>query len=154
MSALFLRPVQRAEQAQEIAVVRNSGRQFMTKDKFEISPERQAQWFSHTYLPEHAAGRLHAFVGYDGAEAVAYGLVKVDDAGEYWLTGVVAPQAQGKGYGKELFTFLTDFALYRADHVMLDVLKSNEKAHKLYLHLGYLPVSENGDVIVMRGGVQ
>lgn len=152
--SLFLRPVQRVEQAQEIALIRNSGREFMTKDKDEISPERQAQWFAHTYVGANADGRLFAFVGYDGAEAVAYGLVKQHD-GEFWVTGVIAPQAQGKGYGEELFKFLTDFALHRSTHVMLDVLKSNTKAQKLYAKLGYTEVGSKGDVIVMRklGGV-
>lgn len=152
--SLFLRPVQRVEQAQEIALVRNSGRDFMTKDQAEISPERQAQWFAHTYVQANHEGRLFAFVGYDGAEAVAYGLVK-RDGDDFWLTGVVAPEAQGNGYGRELFKFLTEFALHRAPAAMLDVLKTNTKAQKLYQSLGYTEVGEKGEVIVMRklGGV-
>lgn len=154
MSSLALRPVQREEHAQAIAAIRNSGRQFMTKDQDEISPERQAQWFAHTYVKANHEGRLFAFLGYAEGEAVAYGLVKNDD-GQFWLTGVIAPQAQGKGYGEELFTFLTEFALHRSTHVMLDVLKTNTKAQKLYSKLGYEVVSEHDGLIVMRklGGV-
>jgi len=151
MSALLIRPVQRILQAIDIGEIRNRGREYMTNDRREKTQHEQAQWFQKVYLPEHAAGNMFAFVGYMDAEPAAYGMVRYQ-GGHYWVTGVIHPDHHGKGYGEELFRFLTDFALYRHDHAMLEVLKSNTKAQKLYAKLGYEKVSEDGDKLVMRLG--
>lgn len=150
MSELFIRPVQRLSHAIDIAAVRNTGREYMTHDTKAIEAEEQAEWFKGVYLPAHSIyGTMFAFVGYVDDVAAAYGMVQKKDDG-FWLTGVVSPEYQGLGYGKELFKFLTDFVLNRATHVMLDVLKTNVKAQALYKKLGYEELFEKDGVIVMR----
>lgn len=150
MSELQIKPVDNVFDALQIAEVRNSGREFMTHDQHEISQEEQVVWFTNTYLLENEAGNLFAFCGYEGGVSVAYGLVKRDFHDDFWLTGVVRPEAQGRGYGFELFDFLTDFALDRVDCVYLDVLRSNEKAQALYRKLGFQALDSEAEIIVMR----
>lgn len=154
MSELFIRPVQRASHAIDIASVRNTGREFMTHDTAAIEAGQQERWFERVYLPAHHEGKMFAFAGYADDVPAAYGMVQ-KLADEYWLTGVVHPEYQGLGYGQELFEFLTGFALNRANHVMLDVREDNVKAQALYRKLGFTAFSESNGVIVMRklGGV-
>jgi ribosomal protein S18 acetylase RimI-like enzyme len=151
MSELHIKPVENIYDAVYISQVRNSGREYMTHDSRLITQGEQNEWYQKTYLPENAAGNMFAFCGFEQGDPVAYGMVKRGDDGNFWLTGVVVPDAQGKGYGKELFQFLTDYALSKADKVMLDVLKSNDKAQGLYKKLGYQAVGKPaGEVIVME----
>ncbi|MFT4147009.1 MAG: GNAT family N-acetyltransferase [Mobilitalea sp.] len=56
---------------------------------------------------------------------------------------MVAPQSQGKGYGKELLNFAV--ARLQQTHrtpIILTVAACNDKAIKMYEKLGFVPVRE------------
>ena len=136
--------------ALEIAQVRNTGSEFMTHDKEVITPDEQQKWFLKYYQIAERIGDTYAFIGRLGAIPVAYGLAnRKDDA--YYLTGVIAPEAQGNGYGRQLFTHLRDFVLDELgqDRVMLDVLSTNERARQLYASLGFEALN-HGQLVVME----
>lgn len=153
MSKLELAPVVTLEEAQAIARVRNTGADMMTQSTQVITPEVQAEWFANYYELAKSKGQTHAFLGRVDGEEAAYGLVnKIGDA--YWLTGVVKPEFQGHGHGRELFSFLRDFTVVELQQpvVLLDVLNSNERAANLYKSLGFeaLQVGENVTVMEYR----
>ena len=144
-----IKPVETRNEALHIAEVRNSGREFMTHDPDYIAPHQQTEWFQRVYLAENLMGRMHAFVGYEGIEPVAYGMARQIDE-DYWVSGVVSSEARGKGYGELLFKYLSAYTLtFLSDRVMLDVLKTNERAIGLYKKLGYTVLTEEADCLVM-----
>lgn len=147
--SLLLRPVQRLYEAQNIAKVRNTGRQFMTNDQREITEPDQQKWFETVYLPKYATDDMFAICGYEDGVAVAYGLIKHDVTG-YWLTGVIKPEHQGKGYGREVFHFLCAWALHRSESVYLEVLNSNHTALGLYRKLGFQAISSTPRITIME----
>ena len=149
--ALHVSPVQTIPEALAIAEVRNTGIEFMTHNGELITPEAQETWFTQAYQLAKSNGQTHAFIGREASTPVAYGLVNHLD-GDYWLTGVVVPEAQGKGYGRILFQHLGNFTLnaLSADRVLLDVLNTNERAKKLYTSLGYKAISFDRRTTVME----
>lgn len=140
--------VETLEQALGMAYVRNTGKEFMTNSRDEITPANQAEWFDNHYLILNAAGICHAFIGYEEGDPMAYGLVNRLDE-DFWVTWVISPKYQGSGYGEELFRHLSEFTLDMAPRVMLNVLATNVRAQNLYRKLGYKALTADGDIIVM-----
>jgi ribosomal protein S18 acetylase RimI-like enzyme len=147
--SLLLRPVQRLYEAFNIAKVRNTGREFMTNDQREITEPEQQKWFEQVYLPAHRNDDMFGICGYKDGVAVAYGLIKRDATG-CWVTGVIRPEYQGKGYGREVFEFLCSWALLRAPSVYLEVLASNTRAIELYRKLGFQAISSTPRIMIME----
>lgn len=153
-SELVIKPVETMDEALAIAEIRNTGREYMTHDQHEINEIEQAAWFTRTYQEAHRRGDMHAFIGSVGHVAAAYGMVQ-RKSGDYWLTGVVAPEQRGKGFGEQLFRFLGEYALTLDDIVYLDVLERNKGARHLYEKLGYEyvePKQQNGVLIMLKEG--
>lgn len=151
MSDMHVRPMETLGDALAIAEVRNTGSHFMTHDQELIQPSDQARWFLQTYQLATTRGDTYAFIGREDTEPVAYGLVnRLHDS--YWLTGVITPESQGKGYGRALFEHLGQFVLGSLDenHVMLDVLSDNTRAVNLYKSLGYVPIKQQAGLITME----
>lgn len=148
-----IQPVEDIYSAEAMRGIRNSVRQFMTHNTEEISMDEQLKWFLGTYTPEHAVHRFDAFVMHVGHTAMGYGIVR-EQEGREWVTGAITEQFRGMGYGEELFTFLTNHALFEldAEEVYLDVQSANRRAQTLYAKLGYKVVDEAADVIIMRYG--
>lgn len=129
---LEIRPITTLQEAIDIADVRNTGREFLTHDRREITHPAQAEWFYGRYNVEHRKGNMHAFVGYVALEPAAYGMIAHKE-GTHWLTGVVAPEVQRQGHGERMFRYLIDFVFANlGDEVKLDLYRKNEKARKLY----------------------
>lgn len=56
---------------------------------------------------------------------------------------MVAPQSQGKGYGKKLLSFVvTKLQQTHRTPIILTVAACNDKAVKMYEKFGFVPVSE------------
>jgi ribosomal protein S18 acetylase RimI-like enzyme len=149
MSELRIKPVENLAEALQIAEVRNSGRDYLTNDGEYISANVQAVWYDNVYLDKHSDGELDAYIGHEYHLPVAYGMIAYKDKA-LWLTGVIAPEYQGRGYGRTLFDFLANTANETGETVMLDVLNSNERARRLYDSLGFMAVGGDERKTIME----
>lgn len=132
------------EDALTVVRVRNTCRQFMTRDQREISPQGQEEWWSSL---DHGEYRLYLLNSSDGP--IGFGLLKTVD--KVWLTGGLLPEHRGMGLGAELFKTLCQEASEMSYHeAWLDVFASNVPAVRTYEKLGFVRQSEEGGVIVMK----
>ncbi len=150
---LRIKNVETLQQAMDIAGVRNEVRENMTHSRHLITYAEQVDWMENIYKPEHEAGNLHAFAGYIALQPAIYGLISKRQE-QFWLTGAVRPSFQGKGYGRALFEFLTDYTVGRLEQpeVMLDVSDKNERAIALYESIGYMATKASNGIIIMKYG--
>jgi RimJ/RimL family protein N-acetyltransferase len=69
---------------------------------------------------------------------------------EYW--GYIGEKSYwGQGIGKQMIKMIEVFAIAKGlKSIWLNVLDNNERAKKLYLAQGYLPLSKNENLVVMK----
>lgn len=139
-------PVTTDEQAEVVRQLRNSCREYMTRYTGNISAEEQQQWWANRKDDRNV--RLYLFRV--GATAIGYGMIRLlDDTGELrsWLSGGLAPEWRGKGYGSKLFAHLVRRA---ARPCMLEVRQLNVRARRLYEKLGFRLVRTQQGVVTME----
>lgn len=151
MSELRIREIETFDDALDIAVVRNTGCEFLTGNPNEITVPDQVHWFANVYRPHNRFGRMRAYVGRVDGNAVAYGLLNHKTA-DWWVTGVITPEQRGKGYGEELFRHMGEVAFgdIGLERLLLDVRDDNEPAIKLYEKLGYEAVLHGSGITIME----
>lgn len=141
-------PVGGLMDAMRMRAIRNSVREFMTRDTSHISLVRQIQWFRRAYLPAARDGAARGYLLWLGSKAVGYGLIRRDRV--WWVSGGLLPSARGQGLGRLLFKFLTAAAQARGRRAWLEVRENNTFAVELYRSLGYRLLRRRGnDVLVM-----
>lgn len=132
---LFYKKVDTEEEAELLRLIRNQCREFMTRNTDIITQEQQKAWFKTAY------DKYDLYIVY----AIEYGAV-VTFAGygvihknmtESLVTGGLLPEYRNRGLGQDMFKFLTDVSSKRKLPVRLEVLKSNQRAFKVYEKLGY-----------------
>jgi len=130
--------------------IRNSCRQFMTRDTRKIGILRQLQWWNDYKQAEGVDKWCYLML--EGKKSVGYGLVRRFKIGvspnEYWLSGGLVPSVRGKGLGKILFQYLIDE--FAAGSLFLEVRKSNGGAYSLYKKLGFEKILEEEGIVTMR----
>jgi ribosomal protein S18 acetylase RimI-like enzyme len=144
-------PVNSLSKAMKMRNIRNQVRFFMTHNTEEIGVLQQAAWYASVYKTGEDKAYL-VMSGPDHKYPVGYGLVS-NRNGEWTVTGALLEDYRGKGIGRNLFTFLTQTALLHSGaDVYLDVRVDNLVAFKLYIELGYRPVSvdEENHIIKMK----
>jgi GNAT superfamily N-acetyltransferase len=130
--------VTRLDQAEQMRVIRNACREFMTNNRREITAEEQAQWFlsiqdSETILPFLYKPRPdHMY-----PKPFGFGLLR-KERDKWWLTGGILPEWRGKGYGKDLFAELADYVHHLGETAWLTVWEHNERAMATYKSLGFV----------------
>ncbi len=131
--------VTRPDQAEQMRVIRNSCREFMTNDRHEITPEEQQAWFdsihdSHLVWPFLYKPRPTARY----PEPFGYGLIRrLGD--KWWLSGGLLPAWRGKGYGTDLFCELAHFVHDQLeDTAYLTVWEHNLVAIATYKKIGFV----------------
>lgn len=131
--------------------IRNEVRNYMTHNTDRIGLFEQLKWFEETYKPAEARGEMQGFLLWHEQEPVGYGLITLRED-QYWVSGGLTAASRGLGLGEYLFTYLTRYARFRLDapEVWLDVRADNERARRLYEKIGYKPVEETEELIVMR----
>jgi ribosomal protein S18 acetylase RimI-like enzyme len=114
----------------------------MTKDQYHISVPRQILFF----IKYNISDTLHIlYIGENSyGHAIGYGLISYDSDLQPWVSGGLIPKQRGKGYGSQLFKFLSEGW---SMPVYLEVLKSNIYAHKLYANLGFVEVSRESRLL-------
>lgn len=146
---MLITPVRTFAAAQQMRAIRNGVAPYMTQNRQQIGWLRQAWWFWRVYAPALKAGTMKAWLLWAGEFPVGYGLMR-SHQGRWWVTGGLVPHARGQGYGRMLFTKLTQAATYKAGEAWLEVRMDNLRARRLYEWLGYQDVSTKGDIVTMR----
>ncbi len=95
-----VRPVTTNEDLETLRQIRNSGRQWMTRDPSEITPEQQRAWWASL---DHASTKVWLFS--ESATDVGYGLLRLEN-GRAWCSLAVLPRHQGHGYGTAIYRWL------------------------------------------------
>ncbi len=150
MSDMSMHEMRTQDDAAEMMAVRNQVRSFMTHNQNEITPQEQREWFAETYTPARWRKQMIGFVACLDAKPVGYGLISERDD-RMWVSGGLVEDVRGKGLGRELFHFLTEFThgYLKHDEVWLDVQRGNERAINLYRSLGYVAAEDTADMLVM-----
>ncbi len=132
IAKLQFRPAESLRDFMVVRRIRNSCREFMTREQGHISYVDQLLFFVKYHILEKM--RL-MYIGEDKYyRPVAYGLISYDEHLMPWVSGGVLPSLRGKGYGSQLFKFLSSEWHMP---VYLEVLESNKRALKLYTSLGF-----------------
>lgn len=145
---LHMQPVMHMTHAEQMRRIRNSVAQFMTHNSEQIAYQQQFKWYEDTYRPANERGEMAAFLAEVNGEAVGYGMIQTIDE-KKWVTGAITKAVRGEGYGRQLFSQLTDMVHETEDEVWLDVARGNERAQNLYRSLGYRTVRDTAEVIIM-----
>ena len=111
--------------AEVVRVIRNTGRQWMTRDTSEISYDQQQAWW--------VARACQIWIGRVAETDVAYGLLR-DEGGRILASLAVLPRYQGQGYGCEIYRYL---ASATDQEVYAEILADNTPSIKACLNAGF-----------------
>lgn len=144
-----IKSVKSLEDAQDMRVIRNECKDFMTRNTSYITEEDQEKWYNSLDLNDIEMYLMYAC--YDGVAFadVAFGYIKFD-GDEIYLTGGVSEYYRGQGLGRKMFSYLLDRAKVFDRKITLEVLNDNEKAYNLYLSLGFVPLYGDDRVTKME----
>jgi len=115
------------DDVETVRLIRNSGRQWMTRDTAEISREQQRVWWSNR-SPD-----LKLWLFSEALTDIGYGLLRYDH-GRLWCSLAVLPQHQRQGYGTAIYRYL---ALATNEDVYAEILADNTPSIRACLRAGY-----------------
>jgi len=103
-----------------------------------ISKKAQEKWYKNRYLKDKT---YLIFIVLDNKSPVAYGqITHIDRINRFCEVGFcIAPESQGKGYGKIRIKKIVDYAIkkLKMHRVYLEVFAVNQRAIKLYERCGF-----------------
>lgn len=123
------RRVQTDADVETLRQIRNSGRQWMTRDTHEITPEQQRAWWDAL---DHAGTKVWLFS--ESATDIGYGLVRLEQPLRCWCSLAVLPRYRGQHYGTQIYRWL---ALSQAGDVWAEILADNTPSLRAALRAGY-----------------
>lgn len=115
--------------AEIVRVIRNTGRQWMTRDTREISYDQQRTWWA-----THMQNSYRIWIGRVAETDVAYGLLRLE-AQRWWCSLAVLPRYQGQGYGCEMYRYLASAI---DQDVYAEILADNTPSIKACLNAGFI----------------
>ena len=115
--------------AEVVRVIRNSGRQWMTRDTKEITYDQQQAWWKRLAIDEP----MRIWIASVATTDVGYGLLRLD-ARQWWASLAVLPRYQGQGYGTDIYRYL---AASTDQDVYAEILADNTPSIKAWLGAGY-----------------
>ena len=142
-------PVVTSEQAEIVRMIRNHCRAYMTHMTEIIGPDQQLSWW---LTLDRNKNKLFVFsvtaqdvpgIVYD--EDIGYGLCRLI-GDRWWVSGGLAPDWQGRGFGKKLFEFLVE---QTGLPCWLEVLGHNMRAYNTYKEIGFAEIDRVGDIVTM-----
>lgn len=93
------------------------------------------------------------WVGEKAGQVVAYGILTVGAGESHVLNLCIAPNLQGRGYGRLMLEKLMAVAKgHRAEMMLLEVRPSNKRAVKLYRDLGFNEIGTRKGYYPARNG--
>lgn len=124
-----VREVTTDEDVETLRQIRNSGRQWMTRNTAEITPEQQRDWWAN--FNRVATGVwLFSVASTD----VGYGLLKLEN-GRVWCSLAVLPRHQGYGYGTEIYRWLA--LRWRGRDIWAEIYADNTPSIRAALRAGF-----------------
>ena len=126
---------------EDLRVIRNECRLFMTNNTNIISEIDQMEWFS-TLKPN-----TKPYVFYMNGDPIGYALT-VTNNNITIISGGLSDKLRNHGVGKELFRSIISVCL--TETIRLEVLKTNQRAIKTYDSLGFTTIGENENVFYME----
>lgn len=114
--------------AEIVRAIRNSGRQWMTRDTHELTAVEQAAWWSR-----RDPVTCPIWLARISATDVGYGLLRREN-GRVWASLAVLPQFRGQGYGTMIYRYL---ALAVSVDVWAEILADNTPSIRACLRAGY-----------------
>lgn len=123
---MIARLVQTTADAECVRQLRNAGREWMTNDTHEITPEEQQNWWSHINPTQ-----VHLWL-YDNENTVGFGMLRWED-NRWWLTLAVHPLWRGKGFGTSIYQHLRQ----QTPEVWCRILENNIASLKAAQHAGF-----------------
>lgn len=145
---LFFKRVDTEEEAELLRLIRNQCREFMTRNTSTITQEQQKAWFKTAY-DKYDLYLIYAIEYGVSVTFAGYGVIH-KNMSESLVTGGLLPEYRNRGLGQDLFKFLTDESVKRNLPVRLEVLKTNQRAFKVYEKLGYVVTGETYTVYQME----
>ena len=132
---LILRPMQRSD-IKVLAEIESAAYEF--------------PWELETFRSCFKIG-YHCWVGERAREVVGYGISTIGAGESHVLNLCVAPNWQGRGYGRVILQKLIDEATrFKADSLFLEVRPSNPNAIKLYRSVGFNEIGMRKDYYPAR----
>lgn len=124
-----VREVTTDEDVETLRQIRNSGRQWMTRNTAEITPEQQRAWWAAL---DHATTKVWLFS--ESATDVGYGLLRIEQ-GRAWCSLAVLPRHQGHGYGTAIYRWLA--LRWRGRDIWAEILADNTPSIRAALRAGF-----------------
>lgn len=140
----MLIPLRDIHDAQQMRIVRNLCREWMTNDQHEISETEQHVWWN-TFDRASVRPMLYRLEAGLTAGVIGYGLARFMNA-RWWLSGGLLPEYRGIGYGKGLFQDLAAYVHGLGHEAWLTVFEDNLRARACYSAIGFIE-----EVIVVDG---
>ena len=121
--------VQHLDQVEQVRGIRNSCREWMTRDTRHIGSAQQWSWWNA------APRELYL------CDDVAYALITERD-GRKWISLGVLPDERGRGIGTAIYQLFRD--------VFAEIRSDNHASRRAAEKAGYTLVSDDGEVVVMQ----
>lgn len=147
--SLILLKVQNEYDVEQLRLIRNECKNFMTRNTSEITKEQQQNWYNNLDKENNELFLLNAVHHGVAAEPIGYGYIRVEN-GSVLLTGGLLKTQRGKGYGYILFDYLVKNSKKFDLPIKLEVLKTNTVAFAVYSKLGFKFKDDDGKVIKME----
>ena len=147
MTQIVFKRVTTSAEAENLRIVRNQCREYMTRSTDFITPEQQEEWFKTAFR------KYDLYIAYAVEPGVCivdagFGVVHKNED-EFLLTGGLVPEYRDKGLGKIIFKFLVD-QCHKSLPIRLEVLKTNTRAYKTYEGLNFKVTGENEKLFFME----
>jgi GNAT superfamily N-acetyltransferase len=147
---LKLKPVavESLAQVENVRLIRNACRAYMTRHTESIGPAQQVEWWTHL---DRSTNKLFIYDVEGQEEGIVwradagYGLCRLIGDG-WWVSGGLGAEWQGKGLGKQLFGHLLSVT---GKPCWLEVLEHNTRAYNTYKRLGFVETGRDSGVITM-----
>lgn len=114
--------------AELVRVIRNSGRQWMTRDAREITADEQRAFWARR---DPAANPI--YLASIATTVVGYGLLRRESE-RTWCSLAVLPRHRGNGFGRQIYHYL---ALATREDVYAEILADNTPSIRACLGAGY-----------------
>jgi ribosomal protein S18 acetylase RimI-like enzyme len=146
---LLLKLVRNNDEVETLRVIRNTCRNFMTRQTYEISADLQQVWWQRldksVNFPYLFFKLQHGVI----VDPIGYGYVRFEN-GEVLLTGGLIPEERGQGYGKTLFGLMINSSMRYNAPIKLEVLNTNTNAFEMYKSLGFEVISSDDKITKME----
>jgi ribosomal protein S18 acetylase RimI-like enzyme len=128
--------------------IRNDCKDFMTNNSDYINRDQQIDWYKNL---DKSSNLVYLFeIEHHGIQIpIGYGLIK-KTSDEAWLSGGLINGYRDKGLGRILFSKLINISKRNGKRPVIEVLKENVRAIRLYEKLGFSYIGETEKIFLME----